>query len=1088
MFTPSLPDISAWGGPLMLKEADGILKRHELRSPRFADGVATGEVVWGGAFIQTGFRLSKSNPRLIESDCRCAINRRDGRICPHVVALGMMLYFREHDPKLRKELENEERHARALAEAASSGGLLGRADLAHGGIPAEVRIRLPADWENLFWDPKKPFRVQCLVSIAGASAIPIDKVGRGLRLHLAPPSENLLFFLEEVCEGAPSEYVTLTPSDFVNLIDLHRTNGLRVYRSGGIPFEVKSEKVPVEVSVDMDRENGELILFAHPVLPGETEPDPLATVVSDGRLGWISSRNALWPIRKTLPPLYQRVYHEPVVIPRKDLVRFLRHEVPAFQDLCNLTAEISLDLFETPPATPTFSVRLKGSPASLVATLHAHYSGYDLVACADSALGDFALPDPDNLFRYRIRNPQVEHEALLRLNRMGFAGVNGGALSPVVGDREVLNILGRRVPEMRRLGWKVNFEGTVREFFSAAETAVPVVRIDSYAREKPSGGTGLEWFEVGFDVSTPSGATLTPAEVQRAIQMGESFVRRGDGVVLLDTAAVEAMRGAFRSCNAHDGSRPGTFRMQGIHAAYVASSLSDIGSAVRVDAPQEWRDAAARQNRSGKPESVSLGEPLDGILRPYQKEGVAWLRFLEESRSGGILADEMGLGKTLQTLAWLQMERIDPAQRDRPALIVAPTSLVSNWVHEAERFTPQLAPLAMSGGERHAHWDEIPNRRLVVTSYALLRRDLDRYAGIRFSCVVLDEAQNIKNRATLNAQSVKQLQAAHHLVLTGTPVENGPADLWSIMDFLMPGYLGAYEEFRGEFELPLSLIGEPECEDARARLRRKLRPFLLRRRKQDVAKDLPDKIVQVSYSPLGDDQKVVYQTLLDRTRTSVRGMVEADGFGKSRMKVLAELMRLRQACCHLGLLKSDPGLLAIAKKAETPSAKTEQFMELLSEAVAGGHRILVFSQFTTMLGILRERLDAEGVRYCYLDGETRDRLVVCQTFNTDTAIPVFLISLKAGGTGLNLTGADMVVHFDPWWNPAAEDQATDRAHRIGQKRTVYCVKLIAEGTIEEKVLELQERKRALIAATVEGGGAGSMDDISWDDVRNLLDL
>ena len=1089
MFTPTLEDISAWGGPLLLKEAEGLLKRNDVRSPRFEDGVAHAKVVFGGGLIDTGFRISRSSTRIIESECRCPANRKDGRICAHVVALGLLLYFREHDPELRRRLENEERHARALAEAEASGGIIARAGLDEGGIPADIRVRLPRDWRKLFWDPSRPLRVQCLASIAGAPAIPLDKIGRGLRLCLTRGGENLLCFLEEVCEGRPGDHVDLTPADFIDLLALHHANGLKLYRSGGVPMTVRAEKVDVRVAVDMDRENGELILSAHPEIPGGGEIVG-ADIVAAGRLGYVAHGNDFWPIRTLLPTSYLRLYDEPAIVPRNDLVRFLRTEAPKFRDLCTLTEEISLGLFETLPAKPTFSVRLKGSPASVVATLHAVYGkgAYDLVAGADSTNGDFAIPDPDNLFRYRTRDPKAEAAALQRINRMGFAGANGGALAPVVGLREVLNILGGRVPEMQRLGWKIDYEGSIRDFANAAKRAVPSVRIESFSHEEGRPGLGLDWFEVGFEISTPSGTSLTPAEVQRAIQMGESFVRRGNDVVLLDTAGVEAMRGAFRSCHASDGSRPGTFRMRGVHAAYVASSLASAAGGIRVDASPDWRAAAARQNRSGKPESISLGEPLDGILRPYQKEGVAWLRFLEESRSGGILADEMGLGKTLQTLAWLQMERADPAERGLPALIVAPTSLVSNWEHEALRFTPSLRPLVLSGGERHALWDDIPSAPLVVTSYALLRRDIDRHAAIRYACVVLDEAQNIKNRATQNAQAVKNLQASHRLVLTGTPVENGPADLWSIMDFLMPGYLGAYEEFKTEFEAPLSLVGEPECDDARARLRRKLRPFLLRRRKTEVARDLPEKIVQVSYCPLSDDQKTVYRVLLERTRSTVRGMVAADGFAKSRMKVLAELLRLRQVCCHLRLLRSDPALLAVAERAEAPSAKTEQFMEILDEAVSGGHRILVFSQFTTMLGLLRERLQAEGVRHCYLDGETRDRLVVCQTFNSDPSIPVFLISLKAGGTGLNLTGADTVVHFDPWWNPAAEDQATDRAHRIGQKRTVNCLKLIAEGTIEEKVLELQQRKRALIGATVEGGASASMDEISWEDVRGLLDL
>ena len=391
--------------------------------------------------------------------------------------------------------------------------------------------------------------------------------------------------------------------------------------------------------------------------------------------------------------------------------------------------------------------------------------------------------------------------------------------------------------------------------------------------------------------------------------------------------------------------------------------------------------------------------------------------------------------------------------------------------------------LVIAGPHRDRLWDSVPEHDLVVVSYALIRRDIDLCLSHEFSAAVLDEAHNIKNRATQNAVAVKQIHARRRLVLTGTPIENSVADLWSIMDFLMPGYLSEYRLFRERYEMPLA-AGGADAEDAQRRLRRKLHPFMLRRVKRDVAKDLPDKIVKVSFCTLTEDQQRVYNQVLNEARAKIKGMVASRGFDGCRMEILATLLRLRQISCHLDLLPEEMR----PKDAEAPSAKLDQFLELLDEAVRGGHRLLVFSQFTSMLGILRRALEARGDKFCYLDGSTKNRLDEVQRYNRNRDIPVFLISLKAGGTGLTLTGADMVVHFDPWWNPAVEDQATDRAHRIGQKRTVYCVKLIAEGTIEEKVLELQERKRALIAATVEGGGAGSMDDVSWDDVRGLLDI
>jgi len=348
---------------------------------------------------------------------------------------------------------------------------------------------------------------------------------------------------------------------------------------------------------------------------------------------------------------------------------------------------------------------------------------------------------------------------------------------------------------------------------------------------------------------------------------------------------------------------------------------------------------------------------------------------------------------------------------------------------------------------------------------------------------VLDEAQHIKNRSTQNAAAAKQIRAAAKLVLTGTPLENSVADLWSIMDFLMPGYLDDYETFRANYEAPIGAGGETG-ERAQIKLRRKLHPFLLRRLKKDVAKDLPDKIEKVSYCVLTPDQQQVYNTLLQESRRKIGDLVREKGFSHCRMEILAILLRLRQVCCHLGLLPD----AALAAKAEAPSAKLDQFFDLLDEAVDGGHRILVFSQFVSMLQIIRRELDQRRIDYCYLDGQTHDRMEQVHRFNHTPAIPLFLISLKAGGTGLTLTGADMVVHFDPWWNPAVEDQATDRAHRIGQKKTVYSIKLIAEHTVEEKVLAMQKRKQAVIDATIGSTDEALLNTLSWEDVRSLLDL
>ena len=467
-------------------------------------------------------------------------------------------------------------------------------------------------------------------------------------------------------------------------------------------------------------------------------------------------------------------------------------------------------------------------------------------------------------------------------------------------------------------------------------------------------------------------------------------------------------------------------------------------------------------------------------MRPYQKEGVAWLRFLEQNQFGGILADDMGLGKTLQALAWLSLARRHAPAQGKPSLIVCPSSLVDNWAEESARWTPRLRVLVMSGGERHAKWSDLGQADIVVTSYALLRRDIELLAALDFAAVVLDEAQHIKNRSTQNAQATKRLKAIHRLVLTGTPIENSVADLWSIMDFLMPGYLGPYERFRLGYEAPIAQGGEA-AEAAQLKLRRKLRPFMLRRLKQDVAKDLPPKIEKLATCVMTRDQQLVYKNLLQASQRKISDLVARNGFQRSCMEILTTLLRLRQTCCHLELLKLKD------LDSQYPSGKLDLFFELLDEAIDGGHRVLVFSQFTSMLAILRRELEKLGLTYSYLDGSTQNRLAVVKEFNTNRSIPVFLISLKAGGTGLNLTGADMVIHFDPWWNPAVEAQATDRAHRIGQHRTVYSLKLITKDTVKEKVLAMQRRKQSVINATL-ADDEQVMQKLTWEDVKDLLSL
>jgi SNF2 family DNA or RNA helicase len=558
--------------------------------------------------------------------------------------------------------------------------------------------------------------------------------------------------------------------------------------------------------------------------------------------------------------------------------------------------------------------------------------------------------------------------------------------------------------------------------------------------------SGENWFELSVSLGTPEGQAFSSAEIQRLLQMGQNHVRmKNGGIAVFDPGMLDELGQALADCDPKQP-RPGAYRINRAHAGYLAGVL---GEGTTIAGGAEWQSWTRQQLEPDAIAPVPLGA-LEEVLRPYQKHGVYWMRFLARNGFGGILADEMGLGKTLQALAFLE------GMRGGVSLIVCPSSLVQNWAREAAKFTPALRVVVLEGAERHARMAGLAQADVAITSYPLLRRDAERYGGVEFRAIILDEAQHIKNPETQNAQAAAGLKGRHRMVLTGTPLENSVRDLWSIMNFAMPGYLGSRDDFKERYEQPI--VQGDAAGPVKARLAKRIRPFLLRRTKREVYKELPEKIEQVLYCSLTVQQAEVYEKLLLESRRQITELTSPKDQNKGRMLMLTALLRLRQACCDLRLL-AIPDLTQ-----EQASAKLELLDELLREAIDGGHRVLIFSQFVAMLQLQKGALEAAEVPYCYLDGQTKDRMKVVDRFQNDPAIPVFLISLKAGGVGLNLTGADTVVHFDPWWNPAVEAQATDRAHRIGQQKVVTAYKLITRGTVEEKILKLQESKRGLMEA------------------------
>lgn len=482
-------------------------------------------------------------------------------------------------------------------------------------------------------------------------------------------------------------------------------------------------------------------------------------------------------------------------------------------------------------------------------------------------------------------------------------------------------------------------------------------------------------------------------------------------------------------------------------------------------------------------ESIDRIEPtkeFKGTLRPYQEEGLSWLHFLNEYNFHGILADEMGLGKTVQTIALLQyvIERDNlPRKKRLPNLIVAPTSVITNWAYECKRFAPKLSVLLLHGLNRKNHFHEISDFDIVITSYALLRLDRYELEKHAYEYLILDEAQNIKNPAAATTKAAKSMQANNRLALSGTPTENRPMELWSIVDFLMPGYLGSKEFFRNQIERPILDSGAGVTQGIY--LNSKTKPFVLRRLKANVEKDLPPKTESILYTPMADSQRDLYGQILEEVRPRVMSAVDEKGVRGASISILAALLRLRQVCNHpnsIDALKDVPGYT---------SGKFDAMKELVTEALENNRKILLFSQFREMLILIRRWLEEKEMPFLYLDGGTKNRQNLVDQFNSDSSIRLFLISLKAGGTGLNLTAADTVIIYDPWWNPAVEGQAVDRAHRIGQTKAVSVYRLVTENSIEQKIMDLKAKKAALIDALINDNGLSTLK-LSKADLENFF--
>ena len=751
-------------------------------------------------------------------------------------------------------------------------------------------------------------------------------------------------------------------------------------------------------------------------------PDGIRPLVCETG-GWaMNESNQLRPIAQGIESSLSAVLAGGVNIPAENFPQ-------AFQEL---QRHFDTEEIELVQEHPVIDLELEGSLNHLDAFLSFRY-GQEVFPASENR-------DPvwerDGVLVLGDRS--AEKLAITRLEDAGFSRRGNDGRFVLKSKEGILQFLAHKYPVLAE-EWSTD---TGERFEHAIGQVEPIQTGFDFR----SGGE--DWFalEVGF--STPSGETVSRQEIERLLQMGQSGKKSMSGkTAVLNTDIAEGLSEILSDCDPEQ-IQAGTYRIAQSQADYLRETAEDLGFKTRGTVP--W------QTSEDSIEFYPLSEKLQATLRPYQAAGIAWMQGLASRGMGGILADDMGLGKTLQTLSFIYSV-------GGTALVVCPSSLVRNWAAEAEKFTPDLKAVAIDGPNRDDLLRENEDADLFVTSYALLRRDEAEWSKREFDVVILDEAQHIKNPDAKVSKAAHRLRGTYRFALTGTPIENSVRDLWSISQFALPGYLGSRASFNERFEKPLSNSERPES--VQERLSRRLRPVILRRLKGEVAKDLPEKIEQVIYCDLKPLQHEVYAKLLRESKESI---VSAEG-GRKRMLALTALLRLRQTCCDLRLL----GMKDVED--EEASIKGDILGEIVEEAIEGGHRVLVFSQFVEMLQLLVPQLAVQGVDFCYLDGQTKNRFEVVKRFQ-ENDIPVFLISLKAGGVGLNLTGADTVIHVDPWWNPAVEAQATDRAHRIGQTRVVNSYKLITRNTVEEKILSLQNRKKEITESLLSGAGESRLSE------------
>ena len=665
------------------------------------------------------------------------------------------------------------------------------------------------------------------------------------------------------------------------------------------------------------------------------------------------------------------------------------------------------------------------------------------------------------------RNIVEETKAMNIFRKTGFMFEPQNLRFILPDDEKIYNFLSEDINLYMK-----KFEVLVTENFKTKEIVAPKVG---------SLGVGVENNLLEIDLSK---LNINPEELQEMLakyKLKKKFYRLKNGAFLQlqDSEEVEFLDKLITGTDIdYKELENGTVRLPVNRTLYLNQLLKKMKN-TEITKDKQYREIVNNLNKDLL-EEENIPQQFENILRSYQKTGFQWLKTLDNYRFGGILADDMGLGKTIQVISMLVSYKENQEENKKTSLVVSPSSLALNWKNEIEKFAPELNIKVISGNanQRKEIINEIERYDVIVTSYDLLKRDIEIYKekNYTFRFIIADEAQYLKNNNAKNAKAIKQIKADSRFALTGTPIENSLAELWSIFDFVMPGYLFSYKKFKSTYE---TAIVKDNDEDAMKKLKMLIEPFVLRRTKKEVLTELPEKTITVLKNEMGEEQRKIYLSYLVRTKQELQDEINSNGYERSQIKILAALTRLRQICCHPSLFIDNYN---------EPCSKLEQCMEILEDGITAGHKILLFSSYTSMFEIIEKELKNRNIKYFKLTGATKvdERVDLVDEFNQNDEIKVFLISLKAGGTGLNLIGADMVIHYDPWWNISAENQATDRAYRIGQKNNVQVYKLITKDSIEEKIYDLQQRKATLTDNMLDTKTT-FISKLSKEDIMNLFE-